>query len=54
MPLIKRRSSTRLAPGWFFGRHDSIADHASSLNQKSVLTLASKPLFEGRESDLLP
>jgi hypothetical protein len=43
MPLITRRSSTRRAPGWFLGKHGSIADHASSLNQKSVLILASKP-----------
>ena len=33
MPLITRRSSTRRAPGWFFGNCGSIAAQASSLNQ---------------------
>jgi hypothetical protein len=33
MPEITRRSSTRRAPGWFFGKCGSIAAHASSDNQ---------------------
>jgi hypothetical protein len=52
MPLITRRSSTRLAPGWFFGKCGSIAAKASSDNQKRWLILAPKPLLEGKESDL--
>src|SRR5829696_8551578 len=38
---ITRRSSTLRAPGWFFGRCGSIAAQASSLNQNSLLILAS-------------
>ncbi len=53
MPLITRRSSTRRAPGWFFGRCGSIAAHASSLNQNRPLIPASGMKLEGRESDLL-
>jgi hypothetical protein len=34
MPEITRRSSTRLAPGWFLGRCGSIVAHASSDSQK--------------------
>jgi hypothetical protein len=34
---IIRRSSTRRAPGWFFGRCDSIAAQASSNNQSSAI-----------------
>lgn len=30
IPEITRRSSTHLAPGWFFGRCGSITAHASS------------------------
>jgi hypothetical protein len=37
MPEITRRSSTRLAPGWFLGRCGSIAAHASSDNQNSAM-----------------
>ncbi len=37
-PEITRRSSTRRAPGWFFGRCGSIAAHASSDNQNSAFT----------------
>lgn len=33
MPLITRRSSTRRAPGWFFGRCRLIAAHCVSLSQ---------------------
>ena len=33
MPEITRRSSTRLAPGWFLGRCGSTAAQASSDNQ---------------------
>jgi hypothetical protein len=36
MPEITRRSSTRRAPGWFFGKCGSIAAHASSDNQNNV------------------
>jgi len=42
MPLITRRSSTRLAPGWFLGRCGSIAAQASSLSQNSPLIHASE------------
>jgi len=35
MPEITRRSSTRRAPGWFFGKCGSIAAHASSDNQNN-------------------
>lgn len=35
MPEITRRSSTRRAPGWFFGRCGSIAAHAASDNQNN-------------------
>jgi len=38
---MTRRSSTLRAPGWFFGRCGSIAAHASSSNQKSLLIIAS-------------
>ena len=33
MPEITRRSSTRRAPGWFFGKCGSIAAQAASDNQ---------------------
>ena len=36
MPEITRRSSTRRAPGWFFGRCGSIAAYASSDNQNNA------------------
>lgn len=32
-PLMTRRSSTRRAPGWFFGKRGSMADQASSDDQ---------------------
>jgi hypothetical protein len=32
---MTRRSSTRRAPGWFFGKCGSIADQASSDNQNN-------------------
>jgi hypothetical protein len=35
MPEITLRSSTRRAPGWFFGKCGSIAVHASSDNQNN-------------------
>ena len=35
MPEITRRSSTRRAPGWFFGKCGSIAAHAASDNQNN-------------------
>jgi hypothetical protein len=41
MPEITRLWSTRLAPGWFFGRCGSIAAHCSSLNQNSALIATS-------------
>lgn len=48
MPLITRRSSTRRAPGWFFGICGAIAAQASSLSQKSVLNIASLVLENER------
>lgn len=39
--MITRRSSTRLAPGWFLGRCGSIAIHASSDNQNSDAMITS-------------
>jgi hypothetical protein len=36
IPLITRRSSTRRAPGRFFGSNGSIAAHCASLNQNSL------------------
>jgi hypothetical protein len=36
MPEMTRRSSTRRAPGWFFGKCGSIADQASSDNQTTI------------------
>ena len=35
MPEITLRSSTRRAPGWFFGKCGSIAAYASSDNQNN-------------------
>ena len=35
MPEITRRSSTRRAPGWFFGNCSSIAAHAASDRQQN-------------------
>jgi hypothetical protein len=43
MPEITRRSSTRLAPGWFFGKCGSIAAHASSDNQNSAMPASRVP-----------
>jgi hypothetical protein len=37
MPEITRRSSTRRAPGWFFGKCGSIAAYASSDNQNNAI-----------------
>ncbi|MEL7047492.1 MAG: hypothetical protein AAFO75_00785 [Pseudomonadota bacterium] len=37
MPEITRRSSTRRAPGWFFGMKGSIAAHCSSFSQNSLI-----------------
>ena len=41
MPEITRRSSTRRAPGWFFGRCGSIAAHCSSDSQNNTPMIAS-------------
>ncbi len=38
MPLMIRRSSTRRAPGWFFGNNGSIEDQAASSSQKRLRT----------------
>jgi hypothetical protein len=35
MPEITRRSSTRRAPGWFFGKCGAIAAHPSSDSQNN-------------------
>jgi hypothetical protein len=43
MPEITRLSSTRRAPGWFFGRCGSIAAHASSDNQNNAMLASLDP-----------
>ncbi len=52
MPEITRRSSTRRAPGWFFGRRGSIAAHCSSVSQNSMLVIASAAPPSRRNHDL--
>ncbi len=47
MPEITLRSSTRGAPGWFFGKCGSIAFHASSYNQNNdIYRLHRHTLYE--------
>jgi hypothetical protein len=48
MPEITRRSSTRRAPGWFFGKCGSIAAHASSYNQNNKRDISNSLLLQGR------
>jgi hypothetical protein len=43
MPEMTRRSSTRRAPGWFFGKCGSIADQASSDNQNNNRDILRSP-----------
>ena len=52
MPEITRRSSTRRAPGWFFGKCGSIAVHAWSDNQNNAIYRLPRHTF--RESGSPP
>jgi hypothetical protein len=51
MPEITRRSSTRRAPGWFFGKCGSIAVHASSDNQNNERDISKGLLLQRRPSE---
>lgn len=48
MPEITRRSSTRRAPGWFFGRWGSIAAHALSDSQNNERDISGNLLLQWR------
>src|SRR5690606_35206348 len=48
MPEITLRSSTRRAPGWFFGRWGSIARHASSDSQNNERDISNSLLLQWR------
>ena len=50
MPLMTFRSSTRRAPGWFWGMNGSITVHCSSVNQNKSAIAASMPLANDTES----
>jgi hypothetical protein len=44
MPEITRRSSTRLAPGWFTGMNGSSTVHCSSVSQnRSAIAASAHP-----------
>lgn len=48
MPEITRRSSTRRAPGWWFGKCGSIADHAPSDNLNNDPAIPEPPTTRER------
>ena len=48
MPEITLRSSTRRAPGWFFGKCGSIAAHASSDSQNNEREISNGLLLQRR------
>jgi hypothetical protein len=48
MPEITLRSSTRRAPGWFFGKCGSITAQASSDNQNNERDILNSLLLQRR------